>query len=93
MTPFEQLLNVLPPLCRKLLPTNYMHLMISDESPIIDYYPLKVTIETTNIDMFWKAVPILSIVDINRIKRSIEGLELSAKEKYRNGFFDNFFNY
>jgi len=93
ITPLEQLLIVLPPLCYKLLPVNYGHLMIFDESPIIDLYPIKVYIETTNIDMLWKAIPLLPIVNINRIKRAISEIKLNKKEQYRNAVFGNINNY
>ena len=89
VSPFEQLLLVLPPSSYKLLPTNYMNLMISDESPIIDLYPKEVYIETTNIDALWKAIPLIPIADINRIKRTIEDIELTKKEQYRNLLFGN----
>lgn len=93
VTPLEQLLIVLPPICHTLLPVNYKHLMTSDESPIIDLYPVTTHIETTNIDMLWKTIPLLPIVDVDRIKRAITGIKLSGKEQYRNVFLDNINNY
>ena len=37
--PFEQLLAVLPPASRELLPKPLQGLMMNEMSPIIDYYP------------------------------------------------------
>ena len=38
--PYEQLLGVLPAASRELLPAAYQKLMVSANSPIIDYYPV-----------------------------------------------------
>lgn len=38
-TPYQQLLGCLPPLSRSLLPKPYQWLMISESSPLLEYYP------------------------------------------------------
>jgi 5'-3' exoribonuclease 1 len=93
VTPFEQLLIVLPPTCNYLLPSNYRYLMTSNESPIIDYYPIYVDIDKTNVDILWKANPMLSVVEIKRIKRSIHNIKVKKEEQYRNNLCEDFINY
>jgi len=92
ITPFMQLLMVIPPSYRDILPKSYQILMYDDESPIIDYFPTKIFIDFINKEMNWKGVPILSIIDIDRIKRATLKLKLTKKEQERNNTCDDIMN-
>ena len=51
--PFEQLLAVLPAASKNLIPPAFQSLMLSDNSPIIDFYPQE--FEQVN-DRFYKGL-------------------------------------
>lgn len=67
VTPYVQLLSVLPPECSNLLPLKYRYLMTSAESPIIDMYPVEVKLDTTYKSMFWECEPLIPSIDVGRI--------------------------
>ncbi len=90
--PFTQLLAVLPPRCKDLLPVSYRSLVSSEESPIIDMYPIKVELDMINKDNYFKCIPYIPIVDIDRINMSIENLPLTNIEIIRNKSCDIYKN-
>jgi len=90
---YIQLLSILPPENNHLLPENYRKLMISRNSNIIDIYPIRIKLDRINKDQYYKCIPYLPIVDVNRIKKEIEGIEISYKDKIRNKQFDNYKNF
>jgi 5'-3' exonuclease len=53
--PFQQLLAVLPPSCKKILPVPYHGLMSNENSPLSDFYPsvtsFEVNISSRNAQM------------------------------------------
>ena len=61
--PFEQLLAVLPAASRKLLPETFQNLMIMEQSPIIDYYPLKFKTDLNGKKQDWEAVVLIPFID------------------------------
>ena len=82
--PFVQLLIVLPSSSFKLLPESYRFLTTNEESEIIDLYP-----QDFNLDMFgkyqtWQCLPIIPLVEDQRIMEAIDGLELTKSEQSRN---------
>lgn len=93
ITCFEQLLIVLPPQCNYLLPKNYRPLMYHVDSPIIDYYPVKMVFDTININTRWKSKPLLSSVDLLRIKESIKNIYVSENDLIRNKIRGTIKNY
>lgn len=60
LSPFEQLLAVLPPQSCKILP-EACRVLISDDSPIIDFYPVKFEIDLEGKRQEWEGHPILQI--------------------------------
>jgi len=82
--PFTQLLSVLPPQCSELLPSRYRNLVHSQNSPILDYYPIEIHIDYLNKDMEWKGIPMIPTIDINRIKNAVINIKLNKKEILRN---------
>ncbi|CAH6421564.1 XRN 5-3 exoribonuclease [uncultured virus] len=92
LLPCIQLLTILPPHCSNLLPESYQSLMISINSPIIDLYPKNIYLDMINKDSFWKCVPIIPFIDIDRIKDAIKNLKLNEIEKKRNLTSDNYLN-
>ncbi|KAK1339562.1 hypothetical protein QTO34_018115 [Cnephaeus nilssonii] len=61
--PFEQLLAVLPAASKNLLPTCYQHLMTSEESPIIEYYPPDFKTDLNGKQQEWEAVVLIPFID------------------------------
>ena len=88
--PFQQLLGCLPPPSKALLPRVYQFLMISDDSPILEYYPLDFGIDQDGKKNPWEAVVLLDFIDERRLMAAEaqfcrEEL-LSTEEKARNTF-------
>jgi len=84
LSPLIQLLAVLPPNCCDILPKSYRYLTTSINSPIIDMFPEKIKIDMINKDMYWKCIPIIPHIDIDRIKNSIKYINLQKDERKRN---------
>lgn len=92
LKPFTQLLSVLPPSCKHLLPKSYQFLVTSDTSNILDLYPTDISLDMLNKDMHYECVPLIPCVTISRVKSSIKGLDLDKEETMRNSFLDNYSN-
>jgi 5'-3' exoribonuclease 1 len=84
---FEQLLAVLPPSSRNALPAPYRSLMVSPESPIIDYYPEDFALDLNGKRNDWEAVVLIPFIDEKRLLdavRSVDTSKLTDAEKRRN---------
>jgi len=90
ISPFVQLLSVLPPTCNHLLPPKYGYLMTSSKSPIIDMYPTSFTTDMLYKESFHKCIPLLPNINIDRIINAVQNINLSEAEKDRNRISDNF---
>jgi 5'-3' exonuclease len=86
---FEQLLSVVPPQYKNILPNSYRSLM--SNSNIIDMFPSKISIDMINKDQYFKCVPIIPLLDHMRIYKEIEHLYLSDDEIIRNTEFDDIY--
>lgn len=84
--PFEQLLMVLPYQSRELLPPKLGNLMIDIKSDIIQYYPIKYQIETTNNYYLWECHPKLPYVISEDIRKIVRETKLNEEERARNKF-------
>eukprot|EP01134_Creolimax_fragrantissima_P002793 CFRG2793T1 len=71
-TPFEQLMGVLPPASYKHVPVAFQHLMLSERSPIHDFYPLSFESDLNGKKNDWEAVVKLPFVDEHRLKAAME---------------------
>ncbi|ARF09874.1 XRN 5'-3' exonuclease [Indivirus ILV1] len=90
ISPFIQLLAVLPSNYSNLLPSKYGHLMTNSKSPIIDIYPTSFVTDMLYKDSFHKCIPILPNINIDRIINAVKEIELNNSEKERNIISDNF---
>uniref|UniRef100_A0A8C7NNH3 Xrn1 helical domain-containing protein n=1 Tax=Oncorhynchus mykiss TaxID=8022 RepID=A0A8C7NNH3_ONCMY len=61
--PFQQLLGVLPSASKDLLPQSYRHLMTSENSSIIEYYPLDFKTDLNGKQQEWEAVVLIPFID------------------------------
>uniref|UniRef100_A0A8C4JTB4 5'-3' exoribonuclease 1 n=1 Tax=Dromaius novaehollandiae TaxID=8790 RepID=A0A8C4JTB4_DRONO len=84
--PFEQLLAVLPAASKDLLPKCYQHLMISPDSPIIEYYPPDFKTDLNGKQQEWEAVVLIPFIDEKRLLQAMESCNkcLKEEEKRRN---------
>uniref|UniRef100_A0A8C3LLH9 5'-3' exoribonuclease 1 n=1 Tax=Chrysolophus pictus TaxID=9089 RepID=A0A8C3LLH9_CHRPC len=84
--PFEQLLAVLPAASKDLLPRCYQHLMVSQDSPIIEYYPLDFKTDLNGKQQEWEAVVLIPFIDEKRLLEAMESCNkcLKEEEKQRN---------
>jgi 5'-3' exonuclease len=85
LNPFEQLLAVLPPQSSEILPVACRDLLLSDDSSISDFYPLKFEIDLEGKRQEWEGHPILPFIDVDRLKNAYKTVEnkLSDNEKKR----------
>jgi len=79
--PFQQLLSVLPPQSSNLLPPKYSELMTSMESPIIQYYPVKISLENYLAYFLHYCEPRLPIMHIDDVLDATHNIPLTEKEQ------------
>ncbi|KAM9322764.1 5'-3' exoribonuclease 1 isoform 2-T2 [Pholidichthys leucotaenia] len=84
--PFEQLLAVLPAASKELLPESFRHLMTSERSPIIEYYPLDFKTDLNGKQQEWEAVVLIPFIDERCLLAAMEPYndKLTKEEKSRN---------
>ncbi|XP_041805238.1 5'-3' exoribonuclease 1 isoform X2 [Chelmon rostratus] len=84
--PFQQLLAVLPAASMALLPESYRHLMTSENSPIIEYYPLDFKTDLNGKQQEWEAVVLIPFIDERCLLAAMEPCnhKLTKGEKARN---------
>ena len=71
LVPFEQLLLIIPPQYVTLLPEAYHKYMLSTNSLIADYFPIKIEIDFIGKDKLWKGIPLLPVIELDRIRKVI----------------------
>ncbi|XP_056248089.1 5'-3' exoribonuclease 1 [Seriola aureovittata] len=84
--PFQQLLAVLPAASMALLPECYRHLMTSESSPIIEYYPLDFKTDLNGKQQEWEAVVLIPFIDERCLLAAMEPYshKMTKEEKSRN---------
>ncbi|XP_002730377.1 5'-3' exoribonuclease 1-like [Saccoglossus kowalevskii] len=84
--PFEQLLAVLPAASGELLPKPFQSLMIMDNSPIIEYYPVDFDTDLNGKQQDWEAVVLIPFIDEKCLLDAMAPLNniLTDEEKRRN---------
>ncbi|XP_031415330.1 5'-3' exoribonuclease 1 isoform X2 [Clupea harengus] len=84
--PFEQLLGVLPAASKDLLPQSYQHLMTSQCSPIIEYYPQDFKTDLNGKQQEWEAVVLIPFIDEKLLLAAMDPCneKLNRAEKARN---------
>ncbi|KNE61402.1 hypothetical protein AMAG_06232 [Allomyces macrogynus ATCC 38327] len=86
--PFEQLMGVLPAASRQHVPAPLHELMLSPNSPIIDFYPTEFEMDLNGKKNDWEAVVKIPFIDQDRLLAAIESKahELTREENERNSF-------
>ncbi|KAI8367638.1 XRN 5'-3' exonuclease N-terminus-domain-containing protein [Radiomyces spectabilis] len=86
LRPFEQLMGVLPPASRDHIPTAFHHLMIDDNSPILDFYPTEFEVDMDGKKWEWQGVVKLPFIDTGRLLEAMATVydQLSDEEQHRN---------
>jgi 5'-3' exoribonuclease 1 len=81
---FTQLVSVLPPQYSKILPEPFQFLSTSEKSPVIDMFPMKFNIDYLYQTQLYKCIPIIPIVDIDRIEILVKSImiEHCCAKKY-----------
>lgn len=84
--PFEQLLGVLPPTSRYLLPTALQPLMVDPESPLLHFYPEDFQLDQNEKKQDWESIVLLPFIDEKLLLNSIGKYytNLDANEQIRN---------
>lgn len=89
ITPYVQLLAVLPSTCHTLLPKKYGSLMCNNTSPIIDLYPKHIALDMLYKDSYHKCIPLVPNIDINRIINATNKIKLAPHEQENNYLIEN----
>ncbi|CAL0329013.1 unnamed protein product [Lupinus luteus] len=84
--PFDQLLSVLPPSSARALPSAYSQLMLSEESNILDFYPVDFEFDTEGKRFLGQGICKLPFIDETRLLAETKELHkgLSDNEASRN---------
>ena len=92
ITPFEQLLIILPPQSKYLLPDCLGKLVTSPKSSLAHLYPIDFEQDYINKSKYWMAIPILPCLEIDLVKYIFTKYqdELSEEDKFKNRLCDNF---
>lgn len=85
ITPFQQLLSVLPPQSSNLIPKP-LNTLLSEESPLISYYPREFPIDLCGKRKEWEGVAILPMVDFRKLRKEYFSIieEVSQEDLKRN---------
>ncbi len=84
VNPLEQLLIVLPPDSKDLLPSELSKLMVDDSSPIIELYPKSFSMDCLYKYRFYMCEPKLPIMNIEKIKNVSRKIKLKKIDSKRN---------
>ena len=84
--PFQQLLAVLPAASKNLIPPAFQPLMLSLESPIIDFYPQDFEQDLNGKQQDWEAVVLIPFINETRLLEAMETKipKLTLEEAARN---------
>uniref|UniRef100_A0A6C0BLQ6 Xrn1 N-terminal domain-containing protein n=1 Tax=viral metagenome TaxID=1070528 RepID=A0A6C0BLQ6_9ZZZZ len=84
--PLHQLMMILPPQSHLLLPTVYHRYMLSDESPLIHYYPQDFELEYYGKRFRWEAHPKIPLIDPEELPIYLDHLDqqMTLTEQKRN---------
>ncbi|XP_034017832.1 5'-3' exoribonuclease 2 [Thalassophryne amazonica] len=84
--PLEQLMGVFPAASGNFLPETWRNLMISLDSPIIDFYPDDFAIDLNGKKYAWQGVALLPFVDEQRLRAALAKVypDLTPEEVRRN---------
>jgi 5'-3' exonuclease len=89
---FEQLLMVIPPQKKEVVPEKFRSIFEDLSSDILDYFPTRITLDYLNKDDYFHCLPILPQIDIMRIRKEIlkkEHLYIDNIENKRDQTFED----
>ncbi|PJF17899.1 5'-3' exoribonuclease 1 [Paramicrosporidium saccamoebae] len=88
LLPLEQLMAVLPPASRALVPSTLATLMTDPNSPLIDFYPSEFTTDANGKKASWEAIVMIPFIDETLLLPALQSryAKLSAEETARNKF-------
>ena len=81
--PLIQLLTILPPESNQLIPDSARYLTDDSDSPIAEIYPSDYQLDTIYKRYYWQCVPILPNVNFTKVKKAIDEVKMTGKEKAR----------
>lgn len=87
--PYQQLLYILPPQNSNLLKKEYAQLMTDPNSPIIDFYPCDFKLDVDGVELYWKTLPVLPLIDKKRLMTAIEEVNQKIGVPANSYFIDN----
>lgn len=85
---FQQLLSVIHPNNKYILPIKYQNLF--NDPDLIDLFPISFQQDTLYKEQLWNAIPIIPIIDLNRILLKTINIPINNDEKKRNSNLDEF---
>ncbi len=88
LTPFMQLLSVIPPSCSDLLPKSYSNIM-HNFNQLSYLFPLEVKMDYLCKDTLHKCMPLVCNVDLHKVLNAVKNLPLSNSEKKRNEIYND----
>lgn len=84
LTPFQQLMSVLPPSSSHLVPNSYRNTMTDENSEISDFYPSDFEEDYQQKYIRWQSKAIVPFIEENRLKEATINLPLTKDETNRN---------
>lgn len=81
--PFQQLLGVLPPNSKELLPEAYRALMLDEKSELIDFYPDNFETDMNGKKQDWEALVLIPFIDEVRLLAAMAKCEGQLKDAER----------
>ena len=93
ITPYEQLLIILPPQSSFLLPKSLAKLSTNPKSSLAHLYPLEFQVDFLYKHRYYEGIPLLPELEINLVKHIFTKYadELSEEEKELNKIKDNYY--
>jgi 5'-3' exoribonuclease 2 len=79
--PLDQLMAVLPPASSHCMPRAHRELMVSEYSPIIDFYPENFPVDPNGKRYAWMHIALLPFIDEKRLLHATRSLEESLTEE------------
>ncbi len=92
ISPFIQLMAVLPPQSADLLPSPLDNLLVSDTSPIKRFYPREFEIDVSGKRREWEGIVVLPMVDLVKIYEQYDRLssQIDKREMRRNSYGNSY---
>jgi 5'-3' exonuclease len=79
---FTQLVSIIPPAFSDVLPVELKNLVCSYKSPIIDMYPMNYKIDMINKTKFYKCIPLIPYLDIERVENAVLQINIDLDNFY-----------